>query len=73
MNPRTLLFVTALLATVSPLRSLASDPARIERLPITTGAQADAAAAKYFTDTELVDQDGKPRRFYSDLIRGRRC
>ena len=33
---------------------------------------ADAAAAKYFTDTELVDQDGRPRRFYRDLIRGRK-
>lgn len=32
----------------------------------------DAAAAKYFTDTELVDQDGRPHRFYSDLIRGKK-
>ena len=32
----------------------------------------DEAARRYFTDTELVDQDGKPRRFYSDLIRGRK-
>ncbi len=28
-------------------------------------------AREYFTDTILLDQDGQPRRFYSDLIRGR--
>lgn len=33
---------------------------------------ADAAAARYFTDTELVDQGGKPRHFYSDLLRGKK-
>ncbi|WP_244238310.1 SCO family protein [Corallococcus terminator] len=35
-----------------------------------TSAQ-DAAAAKYFTNTELVDQHGKTHRFYEDLVRGR--
>lgn len=30
-----------------------------------------SAARSYFTDTELVDQDGRTLRFYSDLIRGR--
>jgi protein SCO1 len=34
--------------------------------------EADAAAAKYFTDTEVLDQDGHPHRFYTDLIRGRK-
>jgi cytochrome oxidase Cu insertion factor (SCO1/SenC/PrrC family) len=29
------------------------------------------AAEKYFTDTVLVDQDGKEQRFYTDLIRGK--
>jgi protein SCO1/2 len=33
---------------------------------------ADEAAARYFTDTELVDQGGKPRHFYSDLMRGKK-
>jgi protein SCO1/2 len=33
---------------------------------------ADEAAARYFTDTELVDQGGKPRHFYSDLLRGKK-
>lgn len=32
----------------------------------------DAAAEQYFTNTELVDQDGRTRRFYADLLRGRK-
>jgi protein SCO1/2 len=35
-------------------------------------AQAETSAAqKYFTDVELIDQDGKPRRLYSDLLKGK--
>jgi protein SCO1/2 len=30
-----------------------------------------SAARKYFTDVELVDQDGKTHRLYSDLLQGR--
>ncbi|MCI0486429.1 MAG: SCO family protein, partial [Blastocatellia bacterium] len=33
--------------------------------------QAPSPAQKYFTDVELVNQDGKPVRFYSDLIKGK--
>ena len=33
--------------------------------------QANAAAKKYFTDVELLDQDGKKVRLYSDLIQGK--
>ena len=29
-------------------------------------------AARYFTNTEVVDQSGKPRRFYDDLLRGKK-
>ena len=29
------------------------------------------AAAKYFTDVELLDQDGKKVRFYSDVLKGK--
>ena len=31
----------------------------------------DPPAKQYFTDVVLVNQDGKPMRFYSDLIKGR--
>src|SRR5215207_3927345 len=30
-----------------------------------------AAAQKYFSDVELVDQDGRRLRFYSDVLKGR--
>ena len=34
-------------------------------------ASAESAAQKYFTDIELVDQDGRKLRLYSDLMKGR--
>lgn len=34
-------------------------------------SDAPPAAQKYFTDTELVNQDGEPMRFYSDLLKNR--
>jgi protein SCO1/2 len=33
--------------------------------------EESAAAAKYFTDVELLDQDGKKVRFYSDVLKGK--
>ena len=35
-----------------------------------TSAQP-SAAEKYFTDVELIDQDGKKVRFYSDVLKGK--
>ena len=44
-----------------------------DRQKLGGSAQAeDEAAQRYFTNTELVDQNGTPRRFYADLIRGRK-
>jgi protein SCO1 len=34
-------------------------------------AQEPSAAAKYFTDVELINQDGKKMRFYSDVLKGK--
>lgn len=40
-----------------------------QRAPTSAPTPAqDTAAARYFTDTILVDQDGKLRRFYSDVL-----
>ena len=36
----------------------------------TPGSHGDAAR-QYFTDTELLDQNGQPQRFYSDLLAGK--
>lgn len=33
---------------------------------------AEEAAARYFTDLEVVDQHGKTHRFFSDLVKGRK-
>jgi protein SCO1/2 len=33
--------------------------------------QAQSPAAKYFTDVELIDQDGRKLRFYSDVLKGK--
>jgi protein SCO1/2 len=37
----------------------------------TQGAKGSSAAREHFTDTVLVDQDGRSHRFYSDLVAGR--
>ncbi|XXY51935.1 SCO family protein [Sorangium sp. So ce269] len=66
--------LAAALALALPAASPAGEPAP-DRTRARVGgasASADAAAAAYFTDTELIDQDGRPRRFYTDLLRGRK-
>ena len=37
----------------------------------TTTAQELSPAAKYFTDVELVNQDGKKVQFYTDVLKGK--
>jgi protein SCO1/2 len=36
-----------------------------------TSASSATPAQKYFTDVELVDQDGRKVRFYSDVLKGK--
>ncbi|WP_437838236.1 SCO family protein [Sorangium sp. So ce1153] len=46
---------------------------RVERMKLGgTAREDDAAAEKYFTNTELVDQNGRSHRFYEGLLRGRK-
>ena len=54
----TLLF-TALLLTTVPALAQAAATDRV------------AGARKYFTDVELINQDGQPMRLYSDLLDGK--
>jgi len=35
------------------------------------GQDEKSAAQKYFSDVELVDQDGRKLRFYSDVLKGK--
>ncbi|HKR22815.1 MAG TPA: SCO family protein [Pyrinomonadaceae bacterium] len=37
----------------------------------TAASQESSPAAKYFSDVELIDQDGKKVRFYSDVLKGK--
>jgi protein SCO1 len=39
--------------------------------PSAPADQAPTAAQKYFTDVNLVDQNGRTLRFYSDLLKGK--
>jgi cytochrome oxidase Cu insertion factor (SCO1/SenC/PrrC family) len=51
------------------LARLARDLARLPA-PAAASGEAGSAAARWFTDTVLVDQDGRERRFYSDVLKG---
>lgn len=39
--------------------------------PAAAARSEESAAHHYFTDVELIDQDGRPRRLYSDLLAGK--
>jgi protein SCO1/2 len=44
-------------------------PAGAAQDAATTGDDAQAAARRYFTDVELLNQNGEKMRFYSDLLK----
>ena len=54
----------------APAQKPAAPPAPHDHshMPATT---ASSPAEKYFTDVELINQDGKPVRFYSDVLKGK--
>ncbi len=47
------------------------DPHAGHAKPDAGRSQQSSAAQKYFTDVNLVDQNGRTLRFYSDLIKGK--
>ena len=61
------LIATAILLTLSLTRAAAAQ----KPLAADSGSAGGSAAAHYFTDTVLVNQDGQEMRFYSDLLRGK--
>jgi protein SCO1/2 len=68
--------VAALLAALSPLSSIAAEhqhgaPSQGALMPaeVETGALRDAKARSYFTDLPVIAQDGKERRFFSDVLK----
>jgi len=62
---------STLLAALRDVQARSKGPSELGSVDGDAGGQ-DAAAAKYFTNTELVDQHGKTHRFYEDLVRGRK-
>jgi protein SCO1/2 len=63
-----LLFAVAAVAQDKP--PAPKDPHAGHAPAATTNTQA-GAAEKYFTDVELIDQNGKKVRFYSDVLKGK--
>src|SRR5512134_296085 len=51
--------------------ALAALPAAAADAPPAPGDDPDAKARAWFTDTELLTQDGAPVRFYGDVLQGR--
>lgn len=64
LQARTLFLLSLLLLAPAAAPDAAAAPS--ER-----PAREVAAARGYFTDTELIDQDGRVQRFYSDLLEGK--
>src|SRR6185295_2942926 len=54
-------------ALVIALGAVLSAPGQVKTT--TTAPQERSAAEKYFTNTELVTQDGKTVRFYTDVMK----
>ena len=75
-----LLFVVILLSPSSTLAQT-EPPARKPAPPLpsslqsppqpSAGAKALSPAEKYFSDVELIDQDGQKMRFYSDVLKNK--
>ncbi len=57
-------------APAAPAAPAASSPSTTKP-PAAAAPTGESAAAGYFTDVVLVDQDGRERRLYSDLLKGR--
>ena len=56
--------------TQSPAKP-AAPPAPHDHSHMSTNPEKSSAAEKYFTDVELINQDGKKVRFYSDVLKGK--
>ena len=79
--PHTTAGLLALLLATGPVAAHQSDEAHVERVAASTETPAeaptpslmaeDARARAYFTDTVLLDQDGRELRFYSDVLKDR--
>ena len=65
---RKLILVMGIGLVAAPALSLAEGTAAA---PAADAAAAEEKARNYFTDLEVIDQNGKRLRFYSDVLKGR--
>ena len=64
-------FSRLLLVSWAVVAAAVAAPARADEPPSAAPSAGTEAARNYFTDTVLIDQDGREVRFYSDLVAGR--
>ena len=57
--------------TPAPQTKPAAPPAPHDHSHMAKTAAEESPAQKYFTDVELLNQDGKKVRFYSDVLKGK--
>jgi len=57
--------------TTTQAQTPAAPPAPHDHSHISKTPEASSPAEKYFTDVELINQDGKKMRFYSDVLKGK--
>jgi protein SCO1/2 len=55
----------------APQAKPAAPPAPHDHSHMANTTKDSSAAANYFTDVQLINQDGKPVRFYSDVLKGK--
>jgi protein SCO1/2 len=57
--------------TPPPKPAELGDPHAGHHMPEPAQPQPESAAQKWFSDVELLDQDGRKVRFYSDMLKGK--
>ena len=78
LNPM-LLFVALLFATtaihaqeqIPAPKAKPPEPVALTKAAPAASNSAKSAAEKYFSDVELLDQDGKTMKFYSDVLKNK--
>jgi len=55
----------------TPQAKPTAPPAPHDHSHVTNSPKESSPAEKYFTDVELINQDGKKVRFYSDVLKGK--
>lgn len=66
-----MIFLSVFLMSVASAAAQAKPPAPHDHTHMTKTSAEPSAAEKYFTDVELLNQDGKKVRFYSDVLKGK--